>query len=182
MSAIAASLLIVSVALSIWILSLRRQNERLVAEIDMRDQAIRATRDQLSESATQISQLHRDVDAFSQPQLNAPVIDLDPNDSVRGASTGTSRTVRIPGKANVFTLILNVAGQPSFPEYSLDILGTGRVSVWSGRGLLKSAFGTFTVVIPRRLLTSSQYQFMLYGLRGNRRQLIEDYRVRFQFQ
>jgi hypothetical protein len=181
-SAIAASLLIVSLALSAWVVSLHRESQRLSAQIDARDRAIRDALGRLSESATQISQLRRNVDAFLQPQLNAPVIDLDPRDSVRGAFTQTSRMVLIPAKTNVFTLILNVAGQPSFPDYSLEVLGSTGDLIWSGKGLQKSHFDTFTVAVPRSLLTGSEYQFRLYGLRGDKRELIENYRVRIQYQ
>jgi hypothetical protein len=182
-SASAASLLIVSLALSAWIVSLHRESQRLSAQIDARDRSIRDARGQLSESATQITQLRRDVDAFSKPQLNAPVIDLDPKESVRGAFPQTSRTVLIPAKTNVFTLVLTVAGRPSYSDYSLQITGPAGTSIWSGRGLQKSAFDTFTVAVPHRLLNGGgQYQFGLYGLRGDKTELIENYRIRIQFE
>jgi Putative zinc-finger len=179
--ALAASLLIVTVALGSWVLSLHRESRLLVAQIDARDRTNSEAARRLSESASQIAQLRREMDALSQVQINAPIIDLDPRDSVRAASTQTSRTVLIPAKTNVFTLVLNVGGEPSFPDYSLEILGPSGASVWSGRGLQKSAFDTFTVAVPRSLVTGGQYQFALYGLRGNKKELIENYRVTIQY-
>jgi hypothetical protein len=38
------------------------------------------------------------------------------------------------------------------------------------------------MMLPRSLLSDEQpYQFALYGLRGDRRELIENYRVRTQY-
>jgi hypothetical protein len=76
-SALAASLLIVTLTLSVWVVSLRRESLRLSAQIDARDRAIRGAQDRLSDAATQISQLRREMEAFLQPQLNTPVIDLE---------------------------------------------------------------------------------------------------------
>jgi hypothetical protein len=179
-SALAASLLIAAVALGGWVLSLQRESRRLAAQVDARDRSISDTQRELSEAATQIAQLRRDVDAFSQPQLNVPIVDLDPR--VRGIGTA-SRPIRIPANTNVFTLVLTVEGQTSFPDYALEILDSSGTSIWSGRGLSKSAFDTFTLAIPTRLLKSGgQYRLMLYGLRDSRKQLIEDYRVEIQYQ
>jgi hypothetical protein len=180
--AIGASLLIVVLALGAWVLSLQRESRQLIAQIDARDQTMKDTQRQLSEAASQIAQLGREVDAFSQPQLNAPVKDLDPQDSVRRDLTQPSRTILIPAETTVFTLVLNVAGQPSFPDYSLEILGPSGASIWNGRGLSKSAFDTFTVAVSHSLLVGGQYHFKLYGLRDSRRTLIEDYRVTIQYQ
>lgn len=179
---IAASLLIAAVGLGVWMIPLRQENRRLAAALEARDRAIAEARRQLDQYATQTAELRRDVDLFSQPQLNAPIIDLDPNDSARGSSTQPPRTVFIPATANVFTLVLNMgASQPSFSDYALEIVGPNGEAIWTGQGLQKSALDTFRVAIPRKLVPAGRYGIKLYGLRGDRRNLIEDYRMRIQY-
>jgi anti-sigma factor RsiW len=193
LSALAASLLIVSVGLSGWVVSFRRSSQlvatRLGEQLAARDRALEDTHRQLAEAArrseqdaTQVAALRRDLEALSQPQLNEPVIDLDPRDSTRGLSTHAPRTLRIPATATVFTLVLNSTGQPSSPDYGLDILDQHGGVVWTGRGLHESPFATFTVAVPQRLLPAGRYRLTLYGLRGGRRDVIEDYGVVITYQ
>jgi hypothetical protein len=180
--AVAASLMIAAVGLSFWIIPLRRESQRLAATLAARDRAIAESRRQLSEEAGQIAQLRREVSIFSQPQLNAPILDLDPKGSVRGLSAQDPQTLRVPATANVFTLVLNTSGQRAFPDYSLVILdGTGKV-IWAGGGLHKSPSNTFTVALPSRLAPAGLYRIKLYGLRSNRKELLEDYRIGIRYQ
>jgi hypothetical protein len=188
-SAIAASLLLAIVGLGGWIFALHRESHRLTAMLTAQDTVVAETRRELSEAArragqdaTQIAGLRRDLDRFTQPQLNAPVKDVDPGDLVRGSTAHGLQTVAIPATANMFTLVLNISSRPSFPDYSLEILNQQSETVWTGRGLQKTPFDTFNVALPRKLMPMGTYRIKLYGLRGDRRELIEDYRVRIQYQ
>jgi hypothetical protein len=192
-TALAASLMIASVTLSVWVVSLRQESRRLYSllagQTAARAWALEQNRQHLSEtvrraeqSATEIAELRRQVNLLAQPQLNAPVFDLDPRDPVRGVSTAAPQTLRIPNTANFFIVILNVAGQPSFPDYSLAILDHIGGAIWTGKGLQNSRLNTFTVALPRRLLHAGSYSLKLYGTRGNLTELIEDYRVIIQYE
>jgi hypothetical protein len=64
----------------------------------------------------------------------------------------------------------------------LEILDHTGGAIWTGRGLQKSRADTFTVVLPRRLLPAGIYRIKMYGARGVRKELIEDYRVEIQYQ
>jgi hypothetical protein len=197
--AIAASLLIVSLGLGAWIVSLRRENQRLAAgfneQLIEREQAIAVATKSLEEArqrleeasrraeqdATQIAELRQTVDELSQPQINTPVTDLYPRDYIRGQE-GAVKTVAVPSGANFFTLILNMAGQPSHPEYALEILDQGGRAIWRGRGLQKSLYNNFTVTLPRRSFSAGPYRIKLYGLRGARSELVEEYALRIRYQ
>ena len=116
------------------------------------------------------------------PQLNVPIIDLDPGDSVRSGSTTTQRTIQIPADTNMFTLILNINGDPQASTYSLEIHNRRGALVWRGGGLRKSQYNTFTLALTRRAIPAGEYQIKLYGLSDSRRELIESYSVRIQYQ
>lgn len=197
--ALAASLLVVSLGLGAWIVSLWRENQRLAAgfneQLAEQERAVTAATKSLEEARqrleeassrseqyeTQIAELRQTVDELSQPQINTPVTDLYPRDYIRGQE-GAVKTVAVPSGANFFTLILNIAGQPSHPEYALEILDQGGQVIWQGRGLQKSPYNNFTVTLPRRSFSAGQYRIKLYGLRGTRRELVEEYALHIRYQ
>jgi hypothetical protein len=181
LSAVAASLLVVSMVLGAWVFSLQREARSLRSgQIAERNRRLEETRRE-KQNAGQLSELRQEVAELSRPQLNVPIVDLDPRDSTRGAAAQGPRIISIPATANVFTLILNVEGQPSFSDYSLEIADSSGTVIWAGGGLQKSPSDTFTVAIPRRLLYAGRYQIKLYGARGDRKELIEDYRAVIQY-
>jgi hypothetical protein len=146
------------------------------------------TRKQLEEAAQHseeaekhLAELRR-APELSQPQLNAPILDLPPGSSVRGGATGNVAVLRVPAQANLFTVILNVAGQLSYANYAIEFLDEHGRLVWRGQGLHKSPENTFTLALPRALFPAARYRIKLYGLRDKQKELVEDYAVRIQYQ
>jgi hypothetical protein len=205
--ALAVSLLIVSLVLGAWIVSLYRENQRIAARLneqlaEANERLAAATgslekaRQQLDESPgrseqyeTQIAELRQNiselsqtVDELSQPQINVPITDLDPQDSARGERSGRVTTIQVPEGANIFTLILNIASEQKHASYGLEIVDERGKIVWRGQGLQKSQSDNFTIALARRLLPAGRYRIKLYGLRGGQRELVEDYAVRVQYQ
>jgi anti-sigma factor RsiW len=199
--AIAASLLIIGLALGGWIVSLRQENQRLAARLDEqlaeRDQAIaaatgqaRASRQQLEEMThrseqyeTQVAELRQTLDTLLQPQINAPIEDLQPREVIRGEGPGKDvQSIRVPSSANFFILVLHVGDQPSHPGYALEISDRRGKLVWRGDGLQMSQFNDFTVALPSQSFPAGQYRIRLYGVRWERRQVVEEYTVRIQYQ
>jgi hypothetical protein len=45
-----------------------------------------------------------------------------------------------------------------------------------------SQFNDFTVALPSQSFPAGQYRIRLYGVRGERRQVVEEYTVRIQYQ
>jgi hypothetical protein len=150
---------------------------------------IKAARQQLEESArrsqqykTEVANLRQTVDELSQPQLNVPIADLYPRELIREQGRpSTIQTIAVPSSANLFTLILNVGERPSYPAYALEIVDQQGQPIWSGDGLQKSPEENFTVTLSRRLFPAGQYRLRLYGLRGDRRQMVEEYAVRIRY-
>ncbi|HXG64576.1 MAG TPA: hypothetical protein VNO70_05685 [Blastocatellia bacterium] len=203
--ALAAPLLALTLTLGMWNVSLRQESRRTIAQFNEqlteRDRAISAATESLEqaqrrlEDATRRSEefqselaelrrenaeLARSAEELSRPQLNPAIADLDPRDSVRGGA-GAVRTVEIPSGARLFTLILNITGQPPYSDYALEIRNANNKLIWQGQGLKRSAENTFTVALTRQSLPPGQYRFRLFGLRGNQRELVEDYVVRIRY-
>ena len=205
--AAAACLLVVSLALVMWSFSVRSQNrkmaERLDEEIAKQDQqmaasneALEQTRRQLEEAnrraepqdsserlkqyESEIAELRRDVDELSRPQLNTPIIDLEPQGATRGESTANVKLIELPASANLFTLVLNVSGQPKASSYAAEITDQNRRVIWRGQGLRKSAYNTFTLSLSRRLLPAGRYHLTIYTL-GAQKEQVEDYAVHIQY-
>lgn len=210
-AAVAAVLLVVGLLLGAWITSLRREQQRLVGQFNEqlteKDQAIAsateslaATRRQLEEALsrsegdeteiaalsqtyeTQISELRQTVGRLSRPQLNAPIIELDPQQDPIRREANNVQILRVPSGTNFFTLILNTVGESSYPDYGLEIANQRGQLVWRGQGLEKSSFDTFRLGLSRQWLPAGQYQIRLYGLRGERKELLEEYALRVQYQ
>jgi hypothetical protein len=121
--------------------------------------------------------LERTVEDLSRPQLNAPVVDLFPASPLRGEEEqGT--VVELSGASRFFTLILSPKGAPDFAGYRVEILDAGGGVAWSGKGLEPDRHGSFTLILHRRFLGPGEHRVRLYGLRGETRQLIEEFRLR----
>lgn len=191
----AAAFLVIGLACVVWIISLRGQNADLVAQlkeqISRRDQAsqpVAETNYQLAQTMRraeqqqqEITDLRRSIDDLSQPQVNAPITDLDPQ-NVRGDTDRAVTTVTVPKGVTLFTVILHVASGPSYSEYALEILdGQGR-QVRRVKGLYRSPADTFTVALSRRLLPAGRYRLRLSGLYAGGSKAAGDYPIRVRYQ
>lgn len=194
-----AALLLLSLALGWWALDLQRENQRLAARGDNQqglqqdlatvtrelEQARKQSADSARQYETQIAGLRQQQDRaidLSQPQLNVPIISLDPPDANRGAARQPATVIKAPAGSGLFTLVLNVAGQPSFSDYALEILNARGQTVWQGAGLRKSAENTFTLALPQRLLPAGRYRLRLDGLRQGRQTRLEEYPIQIVYQ
>ena len=192
--AIAAALLVISLACVAWVISLNRENARMAARLNeqlaSRDQASQSLTDARREleaaarrseqQQTEIAELRRSVDDLSQPQVNVPITDLE-QQAIRGGGDGAT-TVTAPVGANIFTLILHVADGPSFPDYALEVIDGRGQRLMRARSLRKSQLNTFTVALPRRLLPAGQYRLKLYGLRPGHGEVVAEYQMRLNYQ
>ena len=210
--AMAAAMLIVSLTLALWVASLHKQSQQLAAQLNeqlseqkqMNDklekdasttaQALEDTKTELQEARKQLAETEqRSADSekllaesrnrttdFSKPQINVPIVDIAPESAVRGG--GKENLVRVPKTAHLFTVILNLVGQSSYPIYAIEIFDARDKLVWSGQGLRKSPENTFTLALPDNLFPAAQYRIKLYGLQGKQKDLVQDYTMRVQYQ
>lgn len=121
--------------------------------------------------------LRQTVHDLSRPQLNAPVLDLY-SGSVRSETKAPIPSV--PPDVEVFTVVLNPAGQRRHDRYRVEIVRKDGGVVWSGEGLEPNSFGSFSLTLSRRLLNPGEYQIRLFGRSGGAEQRIEDYGLRVE--
>lgn len=122
-------------------------------------------------------QLQRSVDDLSRPQVNAPVVDLFPASPLRGEERQPA-VVELASAGRFVTLILSPKGAPDFADYRVEILSSEGRDVWSAEGLEKDDHGSFTLVLPGGFLRPGDYRLRLYGLDGEARQFLEEFRLR----
>jgi hypothetical protein len=201
--AMAALFLILSVAIVFWAVSLQKERRTVAAllaeERAGREQAIAAAGDlesskrELEErirryeqdgasrgKEEQISELRRTVNELSRSHANAPIINLEPQGSLRGQAQTSAKTIDLPPGINAYVLVLNVTGEQKHQRYALEIEDQKGAIVRREPGLQKSPYDTFTLVMTRGLLRPGEYHFRLYGTNG-RRELVEDYTVLIRF-
>jgi hypothetical protein len=126
-----------------------------------------------------VASLRRTVDDLSQPQVNAPVLDLYEG-TVRGGESAAPG-LAVPRGARFFTLILNPAGRRRFERYRVEIAPVqGGGVAWSGQDLKPNAFGSFSLIVPRRAFDAGDYRVRLLGLTGAGVEPVEEYGLRIE--
>jgi hypothetical protein len=110
-----------------------------------------------------------------QPQLNAPVYDVLPQQmTVRSAAGGEATRVELPPGRRSFTLILNGQGLPPYPQYDIEIRRGGR-RVWRGTGLRQGADGNFVLTLDRSFLKEGEHRLKLFGRSGGAVKEVDEY-------
>lgn len=207
--AMTAALLLLTLALGVWLLTMRQQNRVLVAQLNqqhneaaenapLRERIEELERRQSELSAQSAGQqtagqealtaenerLKRELYELSKPQLDPPQIDVDPNVETRAASGSgkdTVTTFNIPPSASSFTINLPGAGSKPSPNYLIELVDakTNKV-VWSGpRQQDKET--TFTLTLVKRSLPAGKYRIRVSGLNGRQRELIYNYDIQVNY-
>ena len=120
----------------------------------------------------QVVSLSQQVALLSQPEVNAPVVELSQG-TPRGGSS--PRTAEVPADARVFTLILEPAAHAAYAGYAVEIADPSGRQVYRGEGLKPNAYGSFNLTLTRRTLGAGDYRVRLLGGDGPRRTTIEEY-------
>jgi len=152
--ALAAALLL-SAGLGLRLGDLSRENRRLGRAAD---DAARARRER-DQAAGQAAELQAALDRASAPQVNAPVVNLEPAGGQRGAGPDALPTV--PRAAVSVTLVLHLAEDHAGRGYAAEIRDAQGRLVCQATGLVKSPIDTFTLAVPLRLLPPGAYRVRL---------------------
>ena len=115
------------------------------------------------------------------PDVNVPIIDLNPQDAGRGAQNSRAATIHLPPDTDLFTLILNLTGEDSSRDYSLEVTDRNNRTISVARDLRKSPYNNFTVAMRQRSFPAGEYRLKIYGLRDGRRELIEEYAIHLTY-
>jgi hypothetical protein len=199
-----AVLLLISLALGLWLVLLRQGNDREIARLNRemaeRDRALASVKESLDETRRrldetisrseleksagdskryedEIARLRQTVTELSRPQLDAPIVDLDPSSPTRGKTAGNGARIEAPPTANVITLILNGAGQPSHSTYAVEILDANGKQIWRGQRARNGPDHAVNLTLVRRMIPAGRYLIKLYGLRDGKQEPVADYPV-----
>lgn len=207
--ALAASVLIIF-ALGVWLLLSRQEQNRQIArlsqQLEEKDRALSQAQEsliqtsrELEEAARQaeespsesreeelarreeeIIRLRQTVREITRPQIDVPIIDLDPSPVRSGGGEKASR-VEVPESAGFLTLILNFSGE-AYPRYEVEILDRHGRRVWGGQRSRNSGARSLNLTLSRRLIPEGQYLIKLYGLSDGAKGLVADYAVTINYQ
>jgi hypothetical protein len=204
-----AALFLISLALGLWLVVRRQGDDREIArlnrELAERDLTLAAIKESLDETRRrldetvhrseqekrvggskqyddEIVQLHQAIAELTRPQLDMPIIDLDPSSSTRGNTTGGASTVAAPPSANLVTLILNITGQQTHSTYAVEIFDSTGKQIWRGQRPRKGRDYSVNLTLTRRMIPAGRYLIKLYGLRDGKQEPVADYPVLISYQ
>ncbi|MGH9854534.1 MAG: hypothetical protein ACREBD_32285, partial [Blastocatellia bacterium] len=174
--ALAVLSLVLGLSLAVWIVSLKRENQRLIAQLNQeqitRDaeaaREIEEAQRQRDEARRLAEQLKAQEDKLTRPQLNPPIIDLlSGNIRVRGESRLAG--AELSASDIRFTLVLPPP-ERNYPDYEIEIINPGGATMVNERGLRPHEMtGVFTISLPRSLFPPGEYRCNVYGIgRGKR--------------
>ncbi|HKQ75077.1 MAG TPA: hypothetical protein VJ810_15380 [Blastocatellia bacterium] len=206
---LAASVTLISIALGLWLVLLHQGNDREIArlnrELAEREQALASVKESLDETRKQfeesirrseqeksggdskqieveIAELRQTIAELSRPQLDVPIVDLDPSSPTRGNTAGDEQRVEVPPTANFITLILNITGQPRHSSYEVEIFDSNGRQAWRGVRAGKGRDHSVNLTLARRMLPAGRYLIKLHGLRDGKRETVADYPLMISYQ
>lgn len=194
-----AAMLLVILALGVWAIRQRDQNQRLAAGLEVaRRQSVQlqANHDNLAarvkgleqeNSALQErglpvdkSRSRRDADV-KKPELNAPIYDLYArNFAQRSGNQSEVNRIKVPSTPESIILILNGEGLTGSPSYKVEIVNEAERVLWRAAGLKRSQMGNFTVTLDKSFLSKGTYRLRLYGQEGWSSKPLTEYVLRIE--
>ncbi len=125
-----------------------------------------------------VASLRRTVDELSQPEVNAPVLDLVPL-GIGQRDEAVAPAAEVPTGARMFTLILSPARRGDFLDYEAEIASAGGTVVWRERGLRPNDYGSFSLTVQRDWLGTGEHRIRLFGIpSGGAREPLGEYALR----
>lgn len=186
-----AAVLLVAVGAGAWALKLRNENKTLQATLHQQqeERSLAAAKEvsQLQQNAEQLlasnqsltnenSRLKEELDALAKPQLETPIIDVDPVNNTRGVPTAITR-VEVPSAAAFFTLILHLSKEPPGSTLFAELRDAQQNNVvWSGQ-VQKGSAPNLTLLLARRNLPAGKYRVQLSAVSGKRRMPLDHYEL-----
>lgn len=129
--------------------------------------------------------LQKEIEDFTKPQLDVPIIDLDPA-LIRAQSTDPAKpyftNIEVPPTAALFTLILHKPADKQFTSYWIELFDARKTKpVWAGENKPNTQ-ANITLSILRRNYPSGKYRVALSGLNGKKKEPIDNYNLDVKFQ
>ncbi len=129
--------------------------------------------------------LQKEIEDFTKPQLDVPIVDLDPT-AIRAQSSDPAKpyftSIEVPPTAALFTLILHKPADKQFTSYLVELFDAKKTKpVWAGENKT-SGQANITLSLLRRNYPSGKYRVALSGLNGKKKEPIDNYNLDVKFQ
>ncbi len=124
-----------------------------------------------------IGSLRQTVQELREPQINPPVLNLEPVGTVRDVASPVP-AIELSAGVSRGWLILNLVEDPQAPSYRVEFMASDGRSVWVREGLQKSEANNFRLELTGDLLPPGQYRVVLSARREMRHELIAEYSLR----
>ena len=123
--------------------------------------------------------LQKEIEELAKPQLDAPIIDLDPKllpKPVEPAKEAVT-IIEVPPTAALFSVILHKPVDKVYPLYLIELLAAKKAKpLWSAQKKL-STETTINLTLLRRNYPSGKYSIRLTGLDGKKKELIDTFNL-----
>lgn len=186
-----AAVLLIAAAVSVWTVKLQLENQNLQAKLhQQQEERTLAAARQANESqqhaeqllasnqilATENSRLKEELDALSNPQIETPIIDVDPANTTRGNATPATR-VEVPNATAFFTLILHLSKEPPSSTLLAELRDLRQDKViWSNQ-VRKGAAPNLTLLLARRNIPAGKYRVQLFAVSQKRKTPLDQYEL-----
>jgi len=127
-----------------------------------------------------VAQLTEQFSDAHRPRINVFQNDLRPVDLALRRDSDHGQAIVLDAKTERYVVALNITDHGEYPDYGVEFLKIseeGEVRVWGARGLVPGPLDTFHVEFDRNFLPTGSYRVQLFGIEGDRRELLEAYHV-----
>ena len=123
--------------------------------------------------------LQKEIEELAKPQLDAPIIDLDPKllpKPVEPAKEAVT-IIEVPPTAALFSVILHKPVDKVYPLYLIELLAAKKTKpLWSAQKKQSTAT-TINLTLLRRNYPSGKYSIRLTGLDGKKKEPIDTFNL-----
>jgi hypothetical protein len=193
-----AVLLLATCGLSGWLYVLSRQQQSLQAQLRLeRAETVRVS--VLQEQLTQLQQqnqasqatlaaentrLTQELAALTQPQLEVPIIDVDPASLTRSSGATNREAVAkidVPATASLFTVILHLPGERKEAALLVELMERKSNQVLWHEQQNKTSAPNITLTLAKQRYPAGLYRIRVSAVNGARKTLLDHYDIQVNY-
>lgn len=119
--------------------------------------------------------LQTELDDLARPQLDAPIVELDPSRGKGPQDKQVYTMVNVPPTSQSFTLLIKRPAEKVFPSYQLEMLDARKnKTTWSTQ-LRPEPNRDPVLTLYKRGYPAGQYRLRLTGINGRQKEVLETY-------
>jgi hypothetical protein len=125
---------------------------------EQRDQEKLSAAERIEKERRQRAELTAQLERERRPQVNTPLLPLEPERSRPGAPRQAVHPITLPRNPGWIVLSLELEGAAAAPVYQATLAAPGGASLWSGGGLTPNPWRSLVISLPSTLLKPGDYQ------------------------